>query len=104
MGLGIEAIVGIDAEADAGGDVKIVTIDGMGFGHVPQHSSGDYGSIFGLVDFRKQDDKFISSLTANGVRVAHAIHQASGDGLQQFVSGGVTQGVVDMFEAIQIQE
>ena len=32
QGLGIEAIVGIDAEADAGGDVQVVLIDGMGFG------------------------------------------------------------------------
>ncbi len=37
--LGIQAVVGIDAHADAGGDMEIVLVDGMGFRHRLQHPS-----------------------------------------------------------------
>ena len=103
-GLGVQAVVGIDADANAGGDVQIVLVDGMSVRDGLQHSSRGDRSILGLLHFRKQHDEFIASLAADGVRGAHAIHQAFGNGLQKFVAGRMPQGIVDVFEAVQIQK
>ena len=102
--LRIQAVVGIDAHANAGGDVKIVLVDGMSLRHRLQHSSRRDGSIFRLFHFGKQHDEFIASLPAYRVRAAHAIHQAFCDGLKKFVADRMSQGIVDVFEAIQIQK
>ena len=102
--LRVQAVVGIDAHADAGGDVKIVLVDGVGFGHGLQHSSRRNGGIFRPFHFGKQHHEFIAALAAYGVRAAHTFHQALGDGLQKLVAGGMAQGVVDVFEAVQIQK
>ena len=48
--------------------------------------------------------EFIAALPAHRVRAAYAIHQPFGDRLQKLVAGWMTQGIVDVFEAIQIQE
>ncbi len=54
--------------------------------------------------FGQQHHEFIAALPAYGVRGAHTFHQALGDGLQKLVPGGMAQGVVDVFEAIQVQK
>jgi hypothetical protein len=46
--LRIQAVVGIDAHADAGGDVKIVFVDGMALCHRLQHPLRRDGRIFPL--------------------------------------------------------
>ena len=96
---------GIDADADARGDVKIVLVDGMRLRHRLQHSScAVMAASSGLFHFRKQHDEFVAALPADRVRAAHAIHQALGDGLQQLVADRMAQGIVDVLEAVQIQE
>ena len=57
-----------------------------------------------MFHFGKQHDEFITSLPAHRVRAAYAIHQAFCDGLKKLVAGRMSQGIVDVFEAIQIQE
>src|SRR5882724_13561459 len=100
----IQAVIRIDAYANACGDVKIVLVDGMSLRRRLQHSSRANGSIFRLFHFRKQHDEFVASLPAYRVRAAYAIHQTFCDGLKKFVANGMPQGIVDVFEAIQIQE
>ena len=57
-----------------------------------------------LFHFRKQHDEFIASLPAHRVRAAYAIHQALGDGLKKLVADRMSQGIVDVLEAVQIQK
>ena len=47
--LRIKAVVGIDAYANAGGEVKIVLVDGMAFCHRQQHPFRREGRIFPLL-------------------------------------------------------
>jgi hypothetical protein len=86
------------------GDVKIVLFDGMSLCHRLQHSSCCNGSIVRFFHFGKQHDEFIASLSAYRVRATNAIHEASCDGLKKFVADWMSQGVVYVFEAIQIQK
>ena len=79
--LRVQPVVGKDADANAGGDVKVVLVDGMSFGHGLQHSSRGNSGVFRLFRFRKEDDEFIASLPANRVRAAHATDEAFCDGL-----------------------
>jgi len=79
-------------------------VDGMSFGDSLKHSSGGDGGIFRLFDFGEEHNEFVASLAAHGVRAAHTFQQPFGDGLKQFVAGRMSQGIVDMFEAVQIQE
>ena len=54
--------------------------------------------------FLKQHDEFIPSLPAHRVRCAYLHLEAFCDGLKQFVADQMSQGIVDVLEAIQIQE
>ena len=54
--------------------------------------------------FLKQYDEFIASLAAYRIRGAYALLQAFCDGLKKFVAGRMSQGIVDVLEAVQIQE
>ena len=102
--LGIEAVVRIQAHADAGRDVQLVMVDGMRLGDRTQHSSRGDGRILQLFHLRKQHDEFIAALPAHRVRGAHAIEQAFCDGLKELVASRVSEGIVDVFEAVQIQK
>ena len=84
--------------------MKIVLTDGMRLRHRLQHPARRDGGILRVLHFRKQHDEFIASLPADRVRSARAIHQASCDGLEKSVADRMPQGIVDVLEAIQIQE
>ena len=101
---GVDTVVGIDAHPNAGRHVKIMLSKRMGLCNRLQHSARCNRCILGLLNLRKQHDEFIAALPADGVRASHAVHQATRDRLKKFVASGMTQGVIDVFEAIQIEE
>jgi hypothetical protein len=102
--LRIRAVIGIHANADAGGDVQIVLIDGVSLPHRLQHPLRHDRGIFRSLHFREQRDEFVAALPAHRVRTAYAIHQALGNRLQKLVADLMTQGVVDVLEAVQIEK
>ena len=62
------------------------------------------GGILGVRHLREQNHEFIATLPADRVRAPHAGKQPLGDGLQQVVSNVVTQGVIDVLEAVHVEE
>src|SRR5712664_4397690 len=76
----------------------------MGCAERKKYLSGARGRVFRISDLRKQDHEFISALAADRVGTAHAGQQSFGNGLKKLVSGGMSQRIVDVFEAIQIQK
>src|SRR5258707_467812 len=62
------------------------------------------GRVFRMADLGEQNNEFISALAADRVRTAHARQQSFCNGLQKLVAGGMSQRIIDVFEAIQIQE
>ena len=102
--LRVQSVVGKDADADAGGDVKVMVVDGVGFGHGLKHAPRRDGGVLRSFNFGKQHHEFIAALPAYGVRTAYTFHQPLGDGLQKLVPDGMAQRVVDVLEAIQVQK
>ena len=52
----------------------------------------------------QQQCELIASVPADRIRVAYTGQQASCHRLKKFVAGCMSQGIVDVFEAIQIHE
>jgi hypothetical protein len=72
--------------------------------HRLENSFRTDGGVFGSVHFGKQHDEFIAALAAHRVGTAHAFHQPPGDRPEKLVARRMPQGIIDMLEAVQIQE
>ncbi len=57
-----------------------------------------------MIDVDQQRYEFIPTLSADGVRLAHATGQALAHGLQQLVTHAMAQRVVDVLECVQVHE
>src|SRR3989441_11772383 len=63
----------------------------------------DVADLFGLA-LRQHGQKLIATKTDGHVGTANGFLQALGEGLDDFVAGGVAKHVVHVFQAIEIQE
>ena len=79
-------------------------VDAVGRAQRQEYLLRTDGRILRVRHFREQDHEFIAALPADGVRAAHASEQPLRHGLQQAVADGVAQRVVDVLEAIHVQE
>jgi hypothetical protein len=68
----------------------------------PEEPLGRAGGVLRVLDLREQDQEFIATLAAHGVGAAYTSHRALCDRLKQLIARRMPQGVIDMFEAIQI--
>ena len=84
--------------------VKFLLVDGVRAGYRPHNSTRRNRSFFRLLYFGQQHDKFIAALTADRIRATDAVHQAFSDRLKQLVADRMSQRIVDVFEAVQIQK
>src|ERR1700694_3462633 len=55
------------------------------------------------VYFSENEGKFLTTITATYVSRAHPVFNHSGSLLKQYVSSLVTEGIVKMFEVVQIK-
>ena len=84
--------------------MKIVLTDRISSRHGLQHSSRRDGGVFGSIHFGKQHHELITALAAHRVGQAYALDEPIGDGLKKLVADRMPQRIVDMLEAIEIQE
>jgi len=103
-GIHITAIIGINADTNAQGNVKLMVLDLVRQGKCCNQFLGDMGGILRLFNFRQQDHEFVTALPADRVRCADAIHQTISNRAQQLIADLVPQRIVDMFEVIEIQK
>jgi hypothetical protein len=94
----------VDADTDARRDGQILMADPVWLAHRSEYLVSGEGCIFRLSHFREQHHEFIPTLATDGVRAAHAGHQAPCDRLWKLIADRNTQGVVDVLEVIHIQE
>ena len=84
-----------------------------GLGEDFQEASGDDGGIFGAGEAVEEDDEFIAAEAGGGMRRPRrsarspertACGRRPADFLEQEVAGIVAEAVVDVLEAVQVQE
>ncbi len=68
-------------------------------------AAGVIGNLSGLVQraAHQQHAKLVAAQAGNGIRVTHPVFQQRGNFPKHVVAGQMTTGVVDHFEAIQVQ-
>ena len=102
--LRILAVVGVDADADADGDVELV----IGERERPREGCDDllraHGRVLGVLQLRQHDHEFVPALPADRVGAPDAHRDFPPDDSQQLVAEQVSERVVDVFEAIDIQK
>ncbi len=76
----------------------------MRLGDGLNHAAGGDGGVFGMCEFGDQDNELVATLPADGVGTADAIDKPRGDGLQQLVADGMSERVVDVLEAVEIEK
>ena len=104
QGVDVGAIVRIQADADAGGDMQLVLVKQKhGLEHF-QDPLGDFDGFVGALQARQKNDKFIASQAGEGIAFIQAAGQAFRHALQEPVADGRPQGIDDVFEAVQVHK
>jgi len=65
---------------------------------------GHKSAIAGLVNRVEHDDEFISTHSGDGVLLVRLLFEPHRDLLQQRIAHGVSEGIVDNFEAAEIEK
>ncbi len=86
------------------GDMQIPLVDDVRSHHLDQHPARKNRGVVVLVDLRGKDDEFIAALAAHGVGGLDAAEQTRGDGLKKLVAGRVSERIVDVLEAVDVEE
>jgi len=84
--------------------MQLMPQDLVGFTQRVEYFVRSDGWILCVLYLPEQHHEFIAPETADGIRTAHAAQQPAPDGLQQSITDRVPQRVIDMFEAVKIQE
>jgi len=100
----LEGVVGIEADADAGGGALLETVDEVGLRNRPDQLFGDMGGIRGGVDAGQYDDELVAAQAGDDVAVAHRSGQALRHLDEQLIAHMVAEGVVDDLEAIEVDQ
>ena len=104
QGCRIPTIVGVDADTDAHANMTLLAFDAVRQCDCREHLLRRQRHVFCLLNIGKHQHEFIPSPAADGVRLAHAPHQALRHRLQQLVAGQMPQRIVDLLELIQVHE
>ena len=75
-----------------------------GLVHAGDDFVGDALGIFELVQGREQDGELIAAQARYQVALAQLCPHARGDGYQHGVTGGMPEVIVDIFEAVAVEE
>jgi hypothetical protein len=84
--------------------VKLTLGDDVGLRNRGEYLFRSDGRISRIRDFSKQENKFIPTEAAYGVRTTHTSNRAFCNHPKQFVANLMPLGIVDLFEPIHIQK
>ena len=102
--LGGVAVARIDRDADAAVGVQLMLGDLERLRELGQDAAGHARGFAGVGDVREADDELVAAQPRGGVLLAQAVGEALRDGGQQQVADRVAERVVDVLEAVEIEE
>lgn len=102
--IGIRGIFGKMADADAGTDMGSLPFQLKGDGQGIQQIAGYESSIISAVYLLQKDGEFIAAQACHHVAFPHMLTQSAGHRLQQDITQGVPQGVIDRLETVEIEK
>src|SRR5690606_13549598 len=101
---GVGTVIGPDADADADRQVQLMAIQLVRLGQAGDDLFGDVAELGRTAGLGQQQNEFIAALPADGIGTPHAALQAQAVLLQQPVADPSSQRVVDLLEAVHIDE
>ncbi len=101
---GLQAIVRIGAYPHAGRDGDPQARNAAGAAYGLQQFFRDKRDLLAVIGIEYADDEFVSPEPGDDVTGPDLMLHAAGDLLEQFVPRGMSQTVVDLLEAIQVDE
>ncbi|KFB74143.1 MAG: hypothetical protein AW09_000573 [Candidatus Accumulibacter phosphatis] len=103
QGTGIGSIFREHAQPDAGTDEAFVLVELIAGTQGAQQTLSGQRRFVAIGGF-EQDHELVAAQACHRVFCAHAVEQAQRRLLEQFVAGGMTEGVVDHLEVVEIDE
>jgi hypothetical protein len=94
----------VEADPAAGRDAQLAAGDAVGPAQRVDQLARDGGEVLGVVDAGQQQDELVAAEPRDGVALAHALAEPRGDATQQGVADGVAKAVVDLLEAVEVDE
>ncbi|MNN23892.1 hypothetical protein D3C81_1373030 [compost metagenome] len=73
-------------------------------GETVEKFGGDVVGIAGLLQARQQDNEFVTPQARHGIDVTQLLLEAHGNALEQQVADRVAEAVVDVLEAVEVEE
>ena len=100
----ILAVLGVEADADAAGDMDVLILYGIGLITDVEQAARHFAGGGGLVEAGQQNAELIAVPARDRVMGARGEAQARGDFHQQRIADRVAVTAVDVFEAIEIEK
>jgi len=97
-------VLGEQRDADTGGDAQVYALDREGLADGGEDLVGHQLRAGGVAGAEQQHTELIAAQTRSGVGVAQHATQALAYLAEQLVAGVVTKGVVELLEAVKIEQ
>ena len=91
-------------DADAGADFDQVIVDLVALAQVIDDPPREMGGFLVRSDVLLEHHEFVAAEPRHEILRAQHVAQPVGDGAQQLVAAGMTQGVVDLLELVEVDE
>ncbi|MCY0853540.1 hypothetical protein OMK73_06770 [Cupriavidus sp. D39] len=103
QGGGVVAILGIDCEPQAGGEVQFMLTDGERTDKASEHLAADRCESLRRGAIGQQNRELVASEPGQRIMDAHYAQETLPHGCQERISGFVTKAVIDEPQAIEVQ-
>jgi hypothetical protein len=102
--LGIRRVVGIEAGPDARGHEMLSATQEKRPPHAIEELPGDRGRVRSRLHPLDEDRQLVSAEPCQAVRLPEGVLQPRRDRLKKLIPDGVSQGVVDQLEAVEVED
>ena len=104
QGGGVAGVVGVDGEAEAGGDGERVAFDEQGFFEGDADGLEELIEAAVAVELGSDEDELVAAEAGEGIGAADELAEAGGDAAEDLIAGLMAESVVDVFKAVEVED